>query len=226
MIRLERVSVSHPRRGGRRHVLRELSLTLPRGRSLAVLGGPGTGKSTLLGVISGVLRPDSGRVTREVRVSAPLGKAGGVHNAMTARQHLRFAARVHGAEPEALIADARALCGLGPWLDVPLGAWSHAMRARLAFAVWLHAPTEVRVVDDLAGLGDDAFRPRALEALERRLAEGDVVMVSRSPARLRAHCDCAVLLGAGPPRAFDDLEEGLDALREADRHPRLPELSE
>ncbi|HEU0223552.1 MAG TPA: ATP-binding cassette domain-containing protein, partial [Paracoccaceae bacterium] len=94
MIRFENVTKSFPTRAGRKIIVDGLSLTIPRGRSLGVLGRNGAGKSTLLSMIAGTMDPDEGRILRAARISWPLGFAGSFHPGLTGAQNVRFAARI------------------------------------------------------------------------------------------------------------------------------------
>ncbi|GIX12308.1 MAG: ATP-binding protein [Paracoccaceae bacterium] len=101
MIRFENVSKSFPIRGGHRVIVDRLNLTIPRGRSVGLIGRNGAGKTTLLRMISGSLDPDRGRIVRHARISWPLGFAGGFHGALTGAQNVRFAARIYGVDTDA-----------------------------------------------------------------------------------------------------------------------------
>ena len=83
-------------------VINDLTLTLPTGRSLALLGGNGAGKSTLLRLIAGTLRPDSGDVYSDGSISWPVGFAGSFHRDLTGAQNTRFLARVYGVDSDEL----------------------------------------------------------------------------------------------------------------------------
>ncbi len=81
-------------------VLKDISLTIPSGVSVGLLGRNGAGKSTLLRLIGGMDSPDRGEIIRNSRVSWPIGLAGGFQGSMTGRQNVKFVARIHGAEEE------------------------------------------------------------------------------------------------------------------------------
>src|SRR3954452_20379364 len=103
MIELRDVSKSYPTVAGRKVVLDHLSLVLPWGAKVGVLGRNGAGKSTLLGMISGAVQPDTGEIRRQGAISWPLGFAGSFHNDLTGAQNVRFVARIYGIDTEALV---------------------------------------------------------------------------------------------------------------------------
>lgn len=209
MIRLENVSKSFPLDPGRRVVAEDLSLTLPRGRSLALLGRNGAGKSTLLAMIAGSVKPDRGRILRGCRVSFPLGFSGAFHREMTGAQNVRFVARIYGADPEMLIDYVRDFAELGPYLDQPVRTYSQGMKARLAFGASMGLRFDTYLVDELISVGDQTFRRKSREVFEARLEAADVIMVSHSMGQLREFCDCGMVLEHGRIEVFDDLEAAI-----------------
>ena len=94
MIRFENLTKSFRVGRGRKMVIDDLTLTLPTGRSLALLGRNGAGKSTLMQIIAGNMKPDSGRVVSDGTISWPVGFAGSFHPELTGAQNTRFIARV------------------------------------------------------------------------------------------------------------------------------------
>ncbi|MGM0585147.1 MAG: ABC transporter ATP-binding protein [Pseudomonadota bacterium] len=209
MIRLENVSKSFPLERGRRVVLDDLSMTIPRGRSLALLGRNGAGKSTLLSLIAGSTKPDRGRVARRCRVSFPLGFSGSFHKEMTGAQNIRFVARIYGADVGELTEYVREFSELGPYLDQPVKVYSSGMKARLAFGVSMGIRFDTYLVDELTAVGDQTFKKKSRAAFERRLAESDVIMVSHNMRQLREYCDCGIVLEHGRVAVFDALEDAI-----------------
>ena len=99
MIELSRICKSYSLpHGKRKDVLRDVSITFRPGVNMGILGLNGQGKSTLIRIISGSERPDSGTVTRRSRVSWPIGFAGGFNGSLTGRENLRFTSRIYGAD--------------------------------------------------------------------------------------------------------------------------------
>lgn len=114
MIRFENLCKSFRIGQGRKIIVDNLSLTLPSGKSLALLGRNGAGKSTLLQMVAGTLRPDSGRIVSDGRISWPVGLGGSLHRELTGAQNVRFLARVYGVDTEELSAFVEDFCELGP----------------------------------------------------------------------------------------------------------------
>ncbi|MEC7258317.1 MAG: ATP-binding cassette domain-containing protein, partial [Pseudomonadota bacterium] len=124
MIRFENLTKSFAIRGERRVVIDNLNLTLPTGKSLALLGRNGAGKSTLLQMISGTMRPDSGRIIHSGTVSWPVGFGGSFHRELTGAQNIRFIARIYGVDTDALMAFVEDFSELGKFFHMPVRSYS------------------------------------------------------------------------------------------------------
>jgi capsular polysaccharide transport system ATP-binding protein len=211
MIRFKRVTKRFPLRDGQRKTIVEgLSMTLPRGRNLALLGRNGAGKSTFLQLISGATKPDEGVVRRDCRVSWPLGFSGSFHGALTGIQNIRFVARVYGADVDALIAYVAEFSELGPYLHEPVRTYSSGMKARLAFGVSMGVRFDVYLVDEVTAVGDQTFKTKCRDAFEYRLADADVIMVSHGVPTLRTFCDCGLVLENGRLNFYEDIDEAIE----------------
>lgn len=201
------------KRGGRKHILRGVSLQLPTDRRIALIGRNGAGKSTMLNMISGNIRPDSGEITATGRVSWPMGFAAAFHPALTGRQNARFVARIYGADTESMENYVEDFAELGDFLDAPIRSYSSGMKARLAFGISMAAEFDCYLVDEITAVGDALFRQKCKQVFSEKLKDAQVIMVSHSDATLRDYCDSALLLENGQLQYFDDLEAGLKAYK-------------
>ncbi|WP_420633584.1 ATP-binding cassette domain-containing protein [Candidatus Palauibacter sp.] len=148
------------RRFGRRWALRGVDLAVPRGAVVALLGANGTGKTTLLRVISTLLRPTAGRVEvlghtlpaggDAIRARAAFLTAGGhAYEELTGLENLRFATRMSGTDIAAgALREALADVDLAGAADVPVRAWSTGMRKRLELARLRLRPLELVLLDE------------------------------------------------------------------------------
>ena len=211
MIRLEHVSKSYPAAGRRKVIMRDVSLTLRRGRSVGLLGRNGAGKSTLLRMIGGRVLPDSGRIIREANVSWPLGFAGGFSTALTGAQNVRFIARIYGVDTDDLVRFVTDFSELGRFMHMPVGTYSSGMRSRLAFGASMGIDFDVYLVDEITAVGDAAFKKKCSDAFKARRDRADVIMVSHSVGNIREYCDCGVVLEDGALVFHDDVEAAIAA---------------
>ncbi len=209
MIRLVRVSKSYPVGTGRKWLMRDVSLTLPRGQSVGLIGRNGAGKSTLLSMIGGGIEPDRGVIERHANISWPLGFGGGFHGALTGAQNTRFIARIYGVDTDDLVEKVAAFSELGEFLHMPVTTYSSGMKARLAFATSISIDFDVYLVDEITAVGDSSFRRKCQAAFAERTKTADVIMVSHSAGAIREYCRAGVVLEAGTLTYYPDVEEAL-----------------
>lgn len=210
MIKLDRLTKRFKMRTGYKTVMEDLTAVFPSGKSVALLGRNGAGKSTLLRLISGALRPTSGRVLSTGTISYPVGFAGTFHPQLTGAQNTRFVARIYGVDTDELIDFVQDFAELGRHFHMPFRTYSSGMRGRLSFGVSMGIPFDTYLVDEVMAVGDGAFRQKSAELFAARRRTAGAVVVSHSPPMIRAMCDLAVVLENGEVTFFDDVEEALD----------------
>ena len=154
MIALEHIEKYYPTRSGPVAVLKDINLTIERGESICIVGGNGAGKSTLIRIISGIERPTSGTMHRNMRLSWPLAFTGAFQGALTGFDNLRFICRIYGTDYHEAIDFVQDFSQLGFYLREPLKTYSSGMRARLAFAVSMMIDFDCYLIDEVtAGRG-------------------------------------------------------------------------
>ncbi|GCD77739.1 hypothetical protein JCM31826_12210 [Thermaurantimonas aggregans] len=182
--------------------LSDISLTLQKGSSTALIGSNGSGKSTLLKLIAGILRPSVGKVSTRGRVAALLDLGAGFHPELTGRENIFFYGRLQGlteADIRNLLPEIEAFADIGDFTDRPLKYYSHGMYLRLAFATAIHMPFDILLIDEVLAVGDAAFQQRSSERLRAVRAEGNktLVVVSHQMNLLEQLCDQAIWLSKG-----------------------------
>jgi len=209
MIRLEHLSKGFWVGDTFQTVIDDLTLTLPSGRSLALLGRNGAGKSTLLNIIAGTMAPDNGRVIHDGTVSWPVGFRGSFHRELTGAQNVRFIARVYGVETDELLAFVEDFAELGAHFHMPVRSYSSGMRARLAFAMSMGIRFDTYLVDEVTAVGDARFKRKSRAVFRERMKRASAIMVSHDMAQVRAFCDAGVVLHEGHLAYFDDLDAAI-----------------
>jgi len=209
MIHLDRLSKSFRRDGRLTRVLHEVTYTLPDVRGLGLIGPNGAGKSTLLRLIAGTLRPDRGRVLTDERISWPMGFSGGFHPALSGAQNTRFVARIYGRDARAMAGFVEEYAELGPAWHRPVETYSHGMKARLAFAVSMGVEFDTYLVDEIIGVGDQAFRRKCAATFRARMDRARLVMISHNPGTLRQFCEAGLVLERGRLTFFPRLDDAL-----------------
>ena len=210
-VRLIRVVKSYPSGRQRKIVARGITTTLPPKKSVAVLGRNGAGKSTLLQMVAGSVRPDSGRIEIGGTVSWPVGYAGSFHPNLTARQNVRFVARIYGVDTEELEDYVRDFAELGGHWFMPIRTYSSGMRARLAFGTSLGIGFDRYLVDEATATGDAAFRKKSRTVFLDRMRSAGALVVTHSMAEVKEYCSSAILLNNGRVTHYPDIDEGIAA---------------
>ena len=188
MIEFRNLQKSYPVRGGGRKVLFDgLTLTLPRGAKVGLLGRNGAGKSTLISMIAGTTKLNGGEIRREGTVSWPLGFAGSFAVDMSGIQNIRFVARIYGVDSDALVDYVADFSELGDFMRMPVRSYSAGMRARLAFGVSMGLSFDWYLVDEITAVEDAAFRKKSLAVFGDRLQASGLIMVSHSSVTLREY---------------------------------------
>ncbi len=209
MIEFQNISKGYWVRGKYRPVIHNLDLTLPSGKSLALLGRNGAGKSTLLNMVSGTMRPDTGQIVSDGSISFTVGYAGSFHGEMTGLQNTRFVARVYGVDTDELAAFVEDFAEIGEHFHMPLRTYSSGMRSRLAFGVSMGIRFDTYLIDEATATGDARFRKKSKEVFADRMKSASAIMVSHSMSDIRNFCDSGLVLHNGQIEVFDDVEAAI-----------------
>lgn len=197
MISLRHVYKTYHTRGVSQTVARDLSFDFPMTGAMGLLGRNGAGKSSLLQMLAGVMRPDAGHITRRGTVSWPVGFQGSFHPDLTGAQNTRFVARLYGVDSDEMLDFVAGFADLGAHFHLPLRSYSSGMRSRLAFAVSMAVPFDTYLIDEVTSVGDGAFRARSEEMLLARMTGSAAVVVSHSMDLLRRLCHSGAVLENG-----------------------------
>lgn len=209
MIRFENLTKSFPTPHGRKVVIDGLSMTLPTGKSLGLMGRNGAGKSTLMEIISGVMAPDSGRVVSDGTISWPVGLGGALHGELTGAQNVRFIARIYGVDSDSLCAFVEDFAELGDHFHMKLRTYSSGMKARLSFGASMGIPFDTYLIDETTSVGDASFRAKSQILFRERMKLAGAIMVNHNLGELKEFCDAGIVLEHGKAYYFDDIEEAI-----------------
>lgn len=209
MIRLENLSKGFWYEGEYRTVFEGLDITLPTGKSLALLGGNGAGKSTLMQIIAGNMRPDTGKVWSDGSISFPVGFGGSFHRDLTGDQNTRFLARVYGVDTDELSEFVQDFADIGKHYHMPMRTYSSGMKSRLTFGISMGIPFDTYLVDEVTAVGDTRFKRKSRAVFRERMKTSSAILVSHSNIDLRNFCDAGVVLCDGELTYFEDLEDAI-----------------
>jgi capsular polysaccharide transport system ATP-binding protein len=209
VIRFENLTKSFWINGKRKVVIDDLNLTLPTGRSLALLGRNGAGKSTLLEIIAGIQRPDRGRVITDGTMSWPVGLGSSFHKDLSGVENVRFIARVYGVDTDDLVTFVQDFAELGPSFHMPMRTYSSGMKSRLTFGASMGIKFDTYLVDEVTAVGDKSFRDKSSAVFADRMRTSSAIMVNHNMRQVREFCDAGVVLEKGRATYFDDLDEAI-----------------
>ena len=209
MIEFRDVSKYYLTHTSRKVVIDHLTLRLPAGSKVGLLGRNGAGKSTMIGMIAGTVRPNTGMIRRQGSISWPLGFAGSFAPDLTGTQNVRFVARIYGIDTDTLLDYVQDFAELGDFLDMPVRTYSSGMKARLAFGLSMGVSFDWYLVDEITAVGDTAFKRKSLAAFQERLSNAGLLMVSHATNTIRSYCTCGLVLEGGQARLFKDVEEAI-----------------
>ena len=205
MIALDGVAKAYPTAGGRKIVLDDATVAFAPGHNFGILGANGAGKSTLIRLLAGSELPDRGTISRDARVSFPLGFGGTFHGALSGRENVAFIARVYGAGLNATLRFVEEFAELGEYFTMPVNTYSAGMRARLAFGTCLAIDFDVYLIDEVTEIGDERFRRKCATAFRERLRRSDIILATHNSHTIRQYCDRGAVLAGGRLELFDDI---------------------
>jgi lipopolysaccharide transport system ATP-binding protein len=204
-------------------ILNDISLAIPKGDAVALIGRNGEGKSTLLSLLANVLKPDAGTIRfpasadpEHPRIAPLLEVGAGFHPDLTGRANVFFNGSILGlkkAQLETLYEDIVAWSELPPdKLNKEERTYSSGMRVRLGFAVAVHTDPEIILVDEALAVGDEAFQQKCYAKMAEFTRERrTIIFVSHDMNAVRRVATRAVWLNQGVIAADGDVESVIHA---------------
>jgi ABC-2 type transport system ATP-binding protein len=197
--------------------LKDVSFEVKDGSTLGLLGRNGSGKSTLLKIISGVLTPSNGQITRPVATAALLELGAGFQPDMTGRENIYLNSSILGRskkDTENVIDDIIDFSGISEFIDTPVKFFSSGMYARLGFSIAIHTDPELLLVDEVLAVGDEPFQKKCLDRIQSMQKEGrTIILVTHDTNTVAQFCDTAVALDHGTVLAKGDTTSVINAYR-------------
>lgn len=201
--------------------LRHVNFDIFPGDAVGIIGRNGTGKSTLLRLITGVLIPDEGYVRREGRVAPLIALSAGFSGDLTGRENVNLVGALHGMsnkEIKAKYDEIVEFSELEDFMDTPLKHYSSGMKVRLGFGVITQLPHPILLVDEALAVGDAAFKRKCQAVIAGLLEQGrTLVFVSHSEGDLKKYCKRGIFLDAGTLVTDGTVEEALDSYKKAEK---------
>ena len=214
MIKLDNLTKFYPLSNGDKHfVFREFTFTFPDDCSIGLIGRNGAGKSTLMRLLSGADIPNAGKVITDKKISWPVGLAGGFQQSLSARDNVKFVARVYGYKGKALEEKVRYIeefAEIGKYFDEPMNTYSSGMRSRIGFGLSMAFDFDYYLIDEAGAVGDAKFKKKSDAIYKEKLSNSKVIMVSHNMAEIEQWCDKVILVNSGKTIVYDDVKEGIE----------------
>lgn len=183
------------------HAIKGLTLRIPRGASVGLIGRNGSGKSTFLKLLTGIYKPDSGQISVNGRVAALIELGAGFHPDFTGRENLYLAGVMHGLskqEIENRFDEIVSFAELEHVIDDPVRSYSSGMFMRLGFSIAVHTDPDILLVDEVLAVGDAGFVAKCKDRIgELRKAGKTLVLVTHDLDSVERWCDEAIWLHEG-----------------------------
>lgn len=173
--------------------IKNISFEIKRGESFGIIGRNGEGKSTLLGLIAGVIKPNSGQVLVNGKVFPLLELGAGFHPELSGRENIILNGILLGftkAEIMAKLDKIISFSELGDFIDEPVRTYSSGMLARLGFSIISSGEPEILLIDEILAVGDLRFQIKCMEKMMEFKEKGvTIVFVSHNMDAVRRICD-------------------------------------
>lgn len=203
------------RKPGLNYALKGVSLDIKRGETVGIIGTNGSGKSTILKIITGVLFPNEGDVEINGRISALLELGAGFNQEYTGIENVFLNGTMLGyteEEIEKRLPQILEFADIGDYVYQPVKTYSSGMFVRLAFAVAINIDPEILIVDEALSVGDTFFQAKCFSKFEEFKRQGKtIVFVSHDLTTIAKYCDKVFLLnkgkllGEGAPKEMIDI---------------------
>lgn len=194
--------------------LSNVNFHVKKGECIGIIGTNGSGKSTILKIITGVLNPSSGNVTVNGRISALLELGAGFNMEYTGMENIYLNGTMNGfsnEEIEKRIPDILEFADIGDYVNQPVKTYSSGMFVRLAFSVAINIEPEILIVDEALSVGDVFFQAKCYHKFEEFKEQGKtIIFVSHDLSSISKYCDRVILLNQGVKLGEGSAKEMID----------------
>jgi len=184
--------------------IKDLSFELKRGECLGLIGHNGAGKTTLLRMLTGLIKPDQGRIEMRGRVGALIALGAGFNPILTGRENIYINGSVLGLSRQEIadrFDEIVAFAELREFIEAPVATYSSGMMMRLGFAVASTLNPDVLILDEVFAVGDARFRAKCFNRMHEVLAHASVIFVSHNLPQVTRVSTHMLLLDKGQVKA-------------------------
>jgi len=188
--------------------VRDVTVEVPRGQTLGVIGRNGSGKSTLLKLVAGITKPTTGTAVVNGRISALIELGAGFHPEISGRENVFINGIMLGLSKREIARrfdEIVEFAELQDFIDAPVKTYSSGMYMRLGFAVAIHVDPDVLLVDEVLAVGDEGFTHKCLDKFAEFKRRGKtILLVTHALGLVERFCDEALWMDAGTMKALGD----------------------
>lgn len=213
----EALKLTREKRYVEHYALRGVSLTIRQGETVGIIGTNGSGKSTILKIITGVVNPNGGKLSVNGRISALLELGAGFNQEYNGIENIYLNGTMMGFSKEEIkgkMQDILDFADIGDYIYQPVKTYSSGMFVRLAFAVAINIDPEILIVDEALSVGDVFFQAKCYHKFEEFKKLGKTILfVSHDLSSISKYCDRVVLLHKGVKLGEGTPKEMIDAYK-------------
>lgn len=210
----ESLSLSKKKYSREHYALNNISFEVKKGETVGILGTNGSGKSTILKIITGVLTPSCGNVEVNGKVSALLELGAGFNPEYTGLENIYLNGTMMGytrEEMEQRVKPIMEFADIGEFLNQPVKTYSSGMFARLAFAVAINVEPEILIVDEALAVGDVRFQIKCMDKMKQMMKGGTTVLfVSHDTNAIKRFCMKAIWINNGVMKDIGEVNRVAD----------------
>ncbi|MFN2194647.1 MAG: ABC transporter ATP-binding protein [Anaerolineales bacterium] len=197
--------------------VQDVSFSLKRGETLGLIGHNGAGKTTILRMLNGLIKPDMGYIEARGRMQALIALGAGFNPILTGRENIYVNASVLGfskTEIDRRFDEIVDFSGIEEFIDMPVRSYSSGMTVRLGFSVAAHLEPDILLVDEVLAVGDLAFRTKCQVRIQEMKNTGvAIILVSHNLHTISHICTRAITMDRGKIIYSGDTEQAIDVYR-------------
>jgi lipopolysaccharide transport system ATP-binding protein len=197
--------------------IEDINFQIRKGESVALIGRNGAGKSTSLGLVAGVMKPTSGKVSVVGRVASMLELGGGFHPELTGRENIQLNATLLGLRRKELKARLNKIIEfseLGEFIDEPIRVYSSGMLAKLGFSVISQVDPDILIIDEVLAVGDISFQKKCIDTINDFKRKGvTILFVSHNLSDIVKVCDRVIWIENHRLKMSGDSKEVIEAYK-------------
>jgi ABC-type polysaccharide/polyol phosphate transport system ATPase subunit len=205
--------------------LKGVSFDVRYGETFGIIGSNGSGKSTMLKCLAGILFPEKGSVTSHGRLAALLELGAGFHPELTGVENIYLNGAILGMSKKEIgrrFDDIVSFAGLEQFIDTPVKNYSSGMTIRLGFAIAANVEPEILLIDEVLSVGDESFQRRCMEKIEQFRKDGrTIIFVSHGLAQVEQLCERAAWIEYGELKMLGDAVEVVQTYTGASHDARI-----